>query len=95
LKKTSRESYEESDGDDGEDDDGSDADNVNNDDVEQSEEDDVMSPPSGVNADDFDMTAKQIINPPSVTLEDPLIEHYLDKKGINGKDIEICEIVTI
>lgn len=63
--------------------------------MEQSEEDDIMSPPSGVNADDFDLSIKQIINPPAVTLEDPLIEHYLDKKGINGHDIETCEIVTI
>ena len=54
-----------------------------------------MSPPSGVNADDFDLSIKQIIHPPSVTLEDPLIEHYMDKKGVNGHDIETCEIVTI
>lgn len=63
--------------------------------MEQSEEDDIMSPPSGVNADDFDLSVKQIINPPAVTLEDPFIEHYLDRKGINGQDIETCEIITI
>lgn len=60
MKKSSRESYVTDNGDIGEDDDDDDSKDeaAHQDlDVEESEED-VMSPPSGVNADDFDTSVK-------------------------------------
>lgn len=37
---------------------------------------------------------KEIMDAPHVTLEDPHIEYYLDKKHISGWDTETCEIRT-
>ena len=56
----------------------------------------MFSPASEVNAvgDIETNTKKEVIEPPQVTLEDPHLEYYLDKKHISGWDIETVEITT-